>query len=530
MDTGHLDNTNSVISVRWKIRSSTHTPHPLKKPLSKTLFLVVFRKKGATFRGVFCTFLYFEQMEEQEGNLVKVIDGICGAGKSYWSLLNAGGFVDLARVIEEQSIDSDFDYKVIFITPFRSECHRLAGTTPVDQGAEDFRSVQTYGGIARNDPNNLRLHHPIDENEYSISTGFKQLLREGKSIVTTHSSFYLWDNETFDLIASQAYHLYIDETPSMIETLKDYFDRPENEKGKSDQTISTDEIEFMCEKQILSIEENGKVNWNTAVPLKSLARYKNIYDLCKQQVLYYFQDGSKKVLIRRQNPRSLTSFQSVHLLTYLFNGSLFKKYLELENISYSYEDFTATQLQSTDRISPYHQLISSKRYNNNTVRNFSLSWSWYTNNQRTEEDFQLLSLVMNNFFKKSRSSADEKLWTCIKAKKEKITGSHIPPSAFLQSRSRATNDYNNCSTLAYATSIFLNPMLKKYFASKSLTAIDEKIYATGEMLQWIFRSRIRKGEEIQILVVSERMRNFLSEWMRDFERKYNAALLIRNQN
>ncbi len=44
--------------------------------------------------------------------------------------------------------------------------------------------------------------------------------------------------------------------------------------------------------------------------------------------------------------------------------------------------------------------------------------------------------------------------------------------------------------------------------------INEDLYGLSEMIQWIWRSRIRKGESINIYIPSMRMRNLLDAWMK----------------
>ena len=39
------------------------------------------------------------------------------------------------------------------------------------------------------------------------------------------------------------------------------------------------------------------------------------------------------------------------------------------------------------------------------------------------------------------------------------------------------------------------------------------MYALSEMIQWIFRSRIRNNEDINIYIPSSRMRNLLIEFL-----------------
>ena len=43
--------------------------------------------------------------------------------------------------------------------------------------------------------------------------------------------------------------------------------------------------------------------------------------------------------------------------------------------------------------------------------------------------------------------------------------------------------------------------------------MDEDLYGLSEMIQWIWRSRIRNGEKINIYVPSIRMRTLLKSWL-----------------
>ena len=43
--------------------------------------------------------------------------------------------------------------------------------------------------------------------------------------------------------------------------------------------------------------------------------------------------------------------------------------------------------------------------------------------------------------------------------------------------------------------------------------LDEDAYALSEMLQLIWRSRIRNGENINVYIPSKRMRDLFKEWL-----------------
>ena len=58
----------------------------------------------------------------------------------------------------------------------------------------------------------------------------------------------------------------------------------------------------------------------------------------------------------------------------------------------------------------------------------------------------------------------------------------------------------------------MNPVTKQFFASKGIT-VDEDLFALSELLQWLFRSRVRKGEAIDVYIPSERMRSLLEGYL-----------------
>ena len=51
------------------------------------------------------------------------------------------------------------------------------------------------------------------------------------------------------------------------------------------------------------------------------------------------------------------------------------------------------------------------------------------------------------------------------------------------------------------------------FFIKRGTNIDQDRYALSEMIQWIFRSAIRKGKPIDIYIPSQRMRELFKKWL-----------------
>jgi hypothetical protein len=83
---------------------------------------------------------------------------------------------------------------------------------------------------------------------------------------------------------------------------------------------------------------------------------------------------------------------------------------------------------------------------------------------------------------------------------------------FIPSNAKATNDYRRVASVAYLVNVFYNPLIKSYFESMDVP-VYEDLYALSQMVQWIWRSRIREKEPITVYIPSERMRGLLKRWL-----------------
>ena len=77
---------------------------------------------------------------------------------------------------------------------------------------------------------------------------------------------------------------------------------------------------------------------------------------------------------------------------------------------------------------------------------------------------------------------------------------------------RATNKFAHKVNLVYSVNVFLNPFVIKYF-NRNKIKLNENNYALSQLLQWIWRSRIRNGEEINIYIPSRRMRELFFRYL-----------------
>jgi hypothetical protein len=76
---------------------------------------------------------------------------------------------------------------------------------------------------------------------------------------------------------------------------------------------------------------------------------------------------------------------------------------------------------------------------------------------------------------------------------------------------RGTNKYAHCSHLIYLYDQHINPIVGRWLNDNS-RAFDDA-YALTELIQWVWRSRIREGEPITLYLPAPRMRRILINWL-----------------
>lgn len=95
-------------------------------------------------------------------------------------------------------------------------------------------------------------------------------------------------------------------------------------------------------------------------------------------------------------------------------------------------------------------------------------------------------------------------------------------SNFTEFNLKAENKYRDKTSLAYCVNIFLSPQKRNFFAKFGIE-YDADMYALSIMVQWIWRSAIREGKDIDIYIPSRRMRELLQNWIASFSDAKEAA-------
>ena len=124
---------------------------------------------------------------------------------------------------------------------------------------------------------------------------------------------------------------------------------------------------------------------------------------------------------------------------------------------------------------------------------------------------QLKNNMRNYFSNILKAKEGTILWTTYKDYKGKLKGAGNS-NGFIACNVRATNNHSETYNLAYMLNRYLHPHIVNFFRQNDIV-VDQDLYALSELVQWIWRSRIRNRQPINIYIPSMRMRELLTDWL-----------------
>lgn len=425
-----------------------------------------------------------------------VIDAPCGAGKTSWAI----------QYINERPEES-----FIYCTPFLDEIERIRQSC----GEDRFVEPQNYGITKIED--------------------FNRILASGKSVAVTHVTFLNATDETIQLIYEGEYTLILDEVLDVIcefNNAKTVEDSPEQKTQKVN-------VKFLIEQGLIKINKDYSVNWIGQEYDDPEFKFYEVMKYAKMNRLYLARG---KLLLTIFPPEMFEKFSKAYILTYLFRNSIMDSYFKMFSIS--------TEINSIkdNVIIPYSSDIDGnfKEQCKSLINVYegklnksdrTLSKSWYMS--ATPEKIRQLKNDLRTYFTKvvdsASASSGDILWTCPVDYKDKIKGHYYTKkrdmtekerslpnreyrildkelSCFAPCNAKATNIYGDRWALAYCCNMFMNPLLKGFLEDLDVPASDEQ-FALSCLIQWIFRSRVRNDQKIDIYIPSKRMRDIYYTWI-----------------
>jgi len=417
---------------------------------------------------------------------VTVIDTIMGAGKTSYIIdhMNRsyieGMFGGLAR-------------RFIYVTPLLDEVERVQDACP------DLRFK---------DPK------PIHGRKFY---GLQKLIDDRENIATTHELFRMLTQETREALLSANYTLIIDE----VLTCCDFFD------GLS----KHDQNDLFRTGKVYIEEATRRLRWNHEDHGTYVGKFSPIKHLCDNGNLAVYADGQggKRVLLWQFPTEFLECFEQVYVLTYLFQGSPMRSYLEAEGVEMNLRAVSGNRVQGyhlvpwnghSERIqkAAIRELVTVYEGRGNDIgtptgRRQPLSSSWFKNAETASLN-KLRGNTVTFFKNHAKTRSHENAWTTFKEHRTKLKGEgYSGKGCWIPLNTKATNAFAHKQSMAYLANRFSLPVLKNFFENRGIEVSDD-LYAISEMVQVLWRTAIRNGEPVMLYIPSQRMRALFNVWLR----------------
>lgn len=385
-----------------------------------------------------------------------------GSGKTSWSI---------------QHINRNIFDNFLYITPFLDEVNRI-----IKNSSRDFKQ-------------------PINKGNGKLDS-INELLACQSDIASTHELFKHLDEESRENIKEGHYTLILDEVLNVIEPYDN---------------IRNDDMKLLKESGCVTVDDDGFVIWNKE-KMDYDTKYNEIKILADNRSLIYI---NQKLLLWRYPPEIFTLFDKIYILTYLFESSILKNYFDLYQIEYEQKSISEQdgEYHIIDFFVPDTSIYIEKiniyngKLNENIYQKINgLSVTWFRAKINQDNIKQIKRNLYNYFSNILSVKAETIMWTTFKDYRNRLKGKGYS-NQFVSYNCRSTNDYDDRFNLAYCVNVYLHPGITQFFKQRRIN-IDEDLYGLSEMIQWIWRSRIRKGENINIYIPSMRMRNLLNAWMK----------------
>ncbi len=403
---------------------------------------------------------------------IKVIDAPCGAGKTSWAIqmMNAG------------------EGPFMFVTPFLDEVTRIRKDCPRCNFVEPM-------------PDRKAGRH-------NKRASLKEHLANGRNIVTTHKLFQDVDQDAVELVRLGGYTLILDEVMDVIT----HYD-----------TVSRKDIEMLLDKGLLAISDDGQ----TLRAPEGVDYTGRLQDVIRLAALNRLILVNENVLLWLFPVDVLEAFDEVWNLTYMFHGQIQKYYYDLHRLHYEY---FAVSLDSTGGRYVLHnpepsddfafrasvqKLVNIYLGKLNRVGDDprGLSYNWF--NKQGKAVLEMVGRNIRNFFLSVGAKGKAALWTCFNPHRAGITGHRALngfSSCHLAHNARAVNSHRHKSALAYCVNKFPAPEICNFFQATGVQ-VDKDAYALSSLIQWLFRSRLRKMQPVDLFIPSRRMRQLLEGWL-----------------
>lgn len=400
---------------------------------------------------------------------VKIVDSIMGSGKT-------AGIINMINKSED-------DERFVYVTPSLFEAKRIIS-----------RCKEKHFKFPRLQDGNVKL------------SDLKNLIKNGENIVSTYALFQQFDKEAIDICGATGYTLILDEISDVVQ----------------EHYISSYDLKNILNRYADIKEDTKQLIWRDEYKdyVGEYREHKRLIDL--GSLVYY----NEKSIYRLFPTEVFRVFRKIYVLTYRFNSQVQRYYYDYYNIPYTYMSVMGNSLDTYRLVNFYNEntngeydyagLISiceHERLNQIGDTDGALSETWYNAIRDGVAMKRLTDNIYSYFFNIIGRGSQYNMWTTFKDYERKMKGKGYT-KGFLPLGSRGTDEYRDKTYIAYPVNIYPDPIIKNFFAVNGIK-INEDEYALTEMLEFIWRSGIRDGKEINVYIPSIRMRKLLENWIRE---------------
>ena len=437
---------------------------------------------------------------------ITVLDAIMGSGKTTYLInhMNRAALEDDQRIAANRrdgmsdDLSDGLTRRFIYIGMYLEEAERIAEACP------RLRFVTPKAIDGR------KLNH------------FNQLIAAGQNIAATHSLFQNINPDTFELLQEHRYTLVIDET---LECVTEFAG------------LSKDDIRTLFDSEHVFVDERKRLCWNHQRWPQYEGKFNRVRDLCDNENLIFLEG---KILLWELPTKFLDQFGDVFIATYLFHGSLMANYLRANGTSFKVASISqlcgmvphgsVPEKGIKAKLRGLITVVDDPKLNSVGTKNgrgnpLSATWFDYQTKIDSPKLRRLKGSLYEFFRRQAQTPSHLNMWATYNRGRKKLQGDGYA-RGFVPINAKATNKFIKKASLAYCANVFLFPPIKRYFAENGIEA-SEDLFALSELVQWIWRSRIREGKPITVYIPSERMRTLFTKWLHadtvaDLKRVYQA--------
>ena len=375
--------------------------------------------------------------------------------------------------------------------------------------------------------------------KYPYNRSILDLIRSGRNIITTQALWSLFNEETIAAFreSDYLYTAFFDEVPPLFREVVGS-GRRRDDFGEL-VTFGPADVKLMQEQEML-VNVKGQLRYNSKCEydrrnsehkvfdaVKNLSRSCNLYP-------YGTKNGKFTSIVAFVRKDLFDCFEQCWFFSYRTWNSILHKYCLLNDIRMEYyhiQDLRAMRNPGGKYVETYPEGMERLVILDDGNVNFgaSLSKEWFKR-ARADSSGSLVKSLKGCFrsaykiMKRHGITSRTFMFTTFSDYRTLLQsdGRHFPTlKRFLPCNTKATNDYSECTGVAYLCNRYFDVTCCNFLSQKAEETgnpdlkFDNDNYALSELLQFIWRSNVRVKESdkpVYVWVPDKRMRKLLQDF------------------